>query len=993
MRKLYILTVLAALAAGGAGVSAETVSPDEARRVADEFLGVHTQPSRIVRHGAKGATAREGQPYYVFNSQAANGGFVIVSGNTGARKILGYSRTGRFDTDSIPPQVADLLDQYSRCLSTLPADAPAHSSWKEQEATPSEVVLTTAKWNQSYPFNEMCPEYPYIEGERYNSGCCPTATAIIMKYHKWPLKGEGQVCYEWDGKTITGDFSQSYYNWDMMKDNYYTSSSTPEMVYEISHFIYDVCTALKTTYGPYGTGASCRDACQALSNNFSYYDGIQELSLEYTSESLFFQTVKHEIDNKRPILFSSNSGPSGGGAHAFVGDGYNKNGYVHFNFGWAGDCDGFYSINPVEGFGGFDLEMYFGIQPTSRSKPDTYSLPPVMVGKFAYMWDGVIRAEYLRWKGCIQEPEIESGSVLQLGYVFEDTDIHTSVFSPQEKIIGEFDGGTRFYDIICYKDRHFNDVAVDGKYLLYPAYRINDEPWQKCIHSEFEQNHVELEVRNGEKFFTNLPPENNPVASGRVKVDNIYYSLDSKAHTAEVKGCNDLGKWPSYEGDIEIPSIIQVDGESYKVVSIGENAFDKCKLGNVILPGSIEILKTASFYSMENIKSINLSDLVNLKTIEGWSIHGTSNYCNFQDAIPPILPPNIESLGPYAIQLMDWPLLEIPTSMKYIARGLWNNTIDAIVFKHKDLSNLKLEIHSLLEYPDNGGEPSKHLTVFVPAGMKEDYLAYHDIQKCEVVEYTGEVVLPSDVSFMAEGKTYSDGETVGMAANGTIRLQPVFYPGNTTMTNVKWEYPEEYFSMDAEGNLKYLGNAEQVSEKRGVDGIGEALTRSSVTTAVGPIVARTLDGSRLTRQFYVDIYPDTESVSLDVADKTLSNGEKFRLTATVTPEDAAGTIHWTSSNSTVATVSQEGEVMAMAPGTAVITATAADGSGVSASCEVTVSGGTVGVPMTGVDLNEPIEVYDAAGTCVYKGNAGNLPALGKGFYIMTVRDRRIKVMR
>lgn len=199
--------------------------------------------------------------------------------------------------------------------------------------------------------------------------------------------------------------------------------------------------------------------------------------------------------------------------------------------------------------------------------------------------------------------------------------------------------------------------------------------------------------------------------------------------------------------------------------------------------------------------------------------------------------------------------------------------------------------------------------------------------------------------------------------------------------------------MDANGNLKYLGNAEQVSAKRGVDGIGEDLTRSSATTALGPIVARTLDGSRLTRQFYVDIYPDTESVSLDVADKTLSNGEKFRLDATVMPEDAAGTIHWTSSNSTVATVSQDGEVMAMAPGTAVITATAADGSGVSASCEVTVSGGTTGVPMTGVDLNEPIEVYDAAGTRVYKGNAGNLPALGKGFYIMTVRDRRIKVMR
>ena len=62
------------------------------------------------------------------------------------------------------------------------------------------------------------------------------------------------------------------------------------------------------------------------------------------------------------------------------------------------------------------------------------------------------------------------------------------------------------------------------------------------------------------------------------------------------------------------------------------------------------------------------------------------------------------------------------------------------------------------------------------------------------------------------------------------------------------------------------------------------------------------------------------------------------LTATVAPDNATNqAVTWTSSDSTVAAVDQNGVVTALARGTAVITATAADGRGASASCTVTVS--------------------------------------------------------
>lgn len=67
------------------------------------------------------------------------------------------------------------------------------------------------------------------------------------------------------------------------------------------------------------------------------------------------------------------------------------------------------------------------------------------------------------------------------------------------------------------------------------------------------------------------------------------------------------------------------------------------------------------------------------------------------------------------------------------------------------------------------------------------------------------------------------------------------------------------------------------------------------------------------------------------------------LTATVTPKDATDKVLvWTSSDEAIATVSAVGTVTGVAPGTAVITAAARDGSGITASCTVTVKDGLGG---------------------------------------------------
>jgi hypothetical protein len=67
-------------------------------------------------------------------------------------------------------------------------------------------------------------------------------------------------------------------------------------------------------------------------------------------------------------------------------------------------------------------------------------------------------------------------------------------------------------------------------------------------------------------------------------------------------------------------------------------------------------------------------------------------------------------------------------------------------------------------------------------------------------------------------------------------------------------------------------------------------------------------------------------------------GKDITLKATITPTDAANQeVTWTSSDEKVATVDEDGKVTAVAAGTATITCTATDGSGVSATCKVTVT--------------------------------------------------------
>ena len=80
--------------------------------------------------------------------------------------------------------------------------------------------------------------------------------------------------------------------------------------------------------------------------------------------------VKEELDKQHPILYG---GASDEGGHSFICDGYDNQDYFHFNWGWSGENDGYFTLSRLRpgsggaGGGGYDFsedqDVLIGIEP------------------------------------------------------------------------------------------------------------------------------------------------------------------------------------------------------------------------------------------------------------------------------------------------------------------------------------------------------------------------------------------------------------------------------------------------------------------------------------------------------------------------------------------------------------------------------------------------------------------------------------------------------
>ena len=331
------------------------------------------------------AASSSGLPtYYVFNRD--NGGFVIVAADDRARSVLAYSLTGTFTSEDLPLQVRKWLSGYDMeiaRLSELPSVpdimgvAPPYAGGTTARAGATSVIeplLGDIAWNQDTPFNDECPfdeNYDMIAP----TGCVATAAAQIMKYYNYPTTGKGSKTYTCEKlrKRLSVDFGSATYDWANMLDHY-NGMYNEKQAKAVATLSYHIGVSCNMDYSVEGSGATAKDIAIGFKNYFSYDNNLEHIDRTHFNENDWSDLLKAELNEKRPILYFG-EGPSGG--HAFVCDGYDTNGFFHFNWGWGGISNGYYQISALEpqdlgigsGMGAYNhyQSILIGIQPPSES--------------------------------------------------------------------------------------------------------------------------------------------------------------------------------------------------------------------------------------------------------------------------------------------------------------------------------------------------------------------------------------------------------------------------------------------------------------------------------------------------------------------------------------------------------------------------------------------------------------------------------------------------
>ena len=140
------------------------------------------------------------------------------------------------------------------------------------------------------------------------------------------------------------------------------------------------------------------------------------------------------------------------------------------------------------------------------------------------------------------------------------------------------------------------------------------------------------------------------------------------------------------------------------------------------------------------------------------------------------------------------------------------------------------------------------------------------------------------------------------------------------------------------------------------------VSSSGVIKAAGngtcKITATTTDGTNLSASFNITVNIKATKITLDKTKIELTTGkETEKITSSIEPSIANKAVKYTSSNTSIATVSSDGVVTAAGSGTCKITAAPTDGSKVTASCDVTVN-----IKTTGMKLDKTNYTFNKAET-------------------------------
>ena len=280
-------------------------------------------------------------------------GFIVVPLLKELPPIKAWATEGRFDVNDeggIPVLLKDLLSDryrlYKEFYGSLEASQPAtgevllgrghRESWDQYAVSQKDFAsspqaagsdedeimgpLTETVWDQRLPYNKYCP----VGSQGLCvAGCVAISYAQIMRYHKWPVEGDGSYSYTWDGDyscdeyspggVLTVDFSNPY-DWDNMPLGC-AFGCAPDDTAAVAELCYEVGVALDMGYGSCASGAYPGVMTWMMPEHFGYSSEMTEVHRSSYTVSQWFDIIQEQIRDSLPAEYSITG-------HSIVMDGF-----------------------------------------------------------------------------------------------------------------------------------------------------------------------------------------------------------------------------------------------------------------------------------------------------------------------------------------------------------------------------------------------------------------------------------------------------------------------------------------------------------------------------------------------------------------------------------------------------------------------------------------------------------------------------------------------
>ena len=461
-------------------------------------------------------------------------------------------------------------------------------------------------------------------------------------------------------------------------------------------------------------------------------------------------------------------------------------------------------------------------------------------------------------------------------------------------------------------------------------------------------------------------------AQTKVEIDGIWYNLVSKAKQAEVTSSGGT----KYSGSITIPATVTYDGVAYSVTSIGDYAFYYCSgLTAITLPEGVTSIGEWAFIGCTSLTAITLpegvtsigekafdgcSSLTDINIPEGVTSIGEEafNGCSSLTAIN--IPEGVTSIGSSAFsRCSNLTTITIPENSQLTSIGSTAfygcSNLTAINIPEgvtsigystfSDCSSL-----TAITIPENSQLTSigdyaffwcSSLTaITIPEGVtsiREEAFAHCSSLTAITIPENSQLTSIGDYAFYGCSSL-----TAITIPESVTSIGKEAFGGCSSLTAITLPKSVSRIGSNAFANCPELTDVYCYAEKVPTTDTN-AFEGSYIEYATLHVPTNAVASYKTTAPWssfgkFETTSIAVESITLSQSTATLTEGESLTLTATVAPNDADDlSITWSSNNPSIATIDNMGKVTAIAPGTAIITVTANDGSGVIAQCEVTVT--------------------------------------------------------